>query len=571
MAGDGATPGRAISTGSANIGSIIHSSQVPKPHSTTHKIAASSASGHPPNRTGVRKANSDTKVGFPASGPWLEASCDVVKGPKTWDEMWKAASGSEAWDQAMKAFKKDLEDPNGLHWPFDRWLWSASGGLENPRCVDPDSTHCTRFECGDNQDSLKPAGALMMLALSGLQQMVHETKIAMDEAHSTVNGVIGEFRETFTRMPDHHLEMAIVKMFIDAATFSLGIGSAFVWNVFAREAQWFTKDDNLRSAFKDISNAGIAFSAVAPKDHMKAKDETLSIQNLVSGLATEFIDETINNLVGFLNHTVYAQDDKSQSLLHHIVADGIGYSFQTLNYVSNTIKASVLKLFYGKMIPQAWSISVEHQEPFILRVPNDLYKCGDPVEQPQSEDDKKGFNLGMWMTGKTAKETQVCLDDAVYFVLNARYDEDHICDGNNTGHVGDWDNCLHNYVHTVFGTLAGGDSKTLDGEQWGGVTLKDMLVSSMGAFVANGFKNGYLASVQQMEETSSLHVDSALTKVEDSGVSFFDDIKTPGFFNFTICFDPWEAVASVLQFRHPPCAESPKLGDYYTKPKNEAG
>lgn len=61
---------------------------------------------------------------------------------------------------------------------------------------------------------------------------------------------------------------------------------------------------------------------------------------------------------------------------------------------------------------------------------------------------------------------------AVYFVLNARYDEDHICDGNNTGHVGDWDNCLHNYVHTVFGTLAGGDSKTLDGEQWGGVTLK---------------------------------------------------------------------------------------------------
>lgn len=251
---DGVTPGRVIPTGSANIGSTIHPSQVPKPRSTTHKIAASSASGHPPNRTGVRKANSDTKVGFPASGPWLKASCDVVKGPKTWDEMWKAAYGSgmrfieetyqqkklvankllihiEAWDQSMKAFKKDLEDPNGLHWPFDRWLWSASGGLDNPRCVDPDSAHCTRFDCGDNQDSLKPAGALMMLALSGLQQMVHETKIAMDEAHSTVNGVIGEFRETFTRMPDHHLEMAIVKMFIDAATFSLGIGSAFVWNV----------------------------------------------------------------------------------------------------------------------------------------------------------------------------------------------------------------------------------------------------------------------------------------------------------------------------------------------------
>lgn len=101
----------------------------------------------------------------------------------------------------------------------------------------------------------------------------------------------------------------------------------------------------------------------------------------------------------------------------------------------------------------------------------------------------------------TAVETNVCYEGTLHFVVN--------------GHHTPGDDVKAT-------TLPGGDHGTLDGTKWGGVTLEDIVNSSMTGFNDHG-GNGY-------PRPSTAQV------VTDFGKNP-PDIRTAGFFNLPVCTD----------------------------------
>lgn len=130
------------------------------------------------------------KPRFPASGKWLDVSCQDAQTNNlelSFEKQWETADGSSksylsdssvfsqssthpslsilpaAWDQAMKAFE---DDPNPTHLAFDAWLSNSFYSAQVPRCGVLDaSTKCTMGDC---DATWRPAGAMIRNSLVGL-------------------------------------------------------------------------------------------------------------------------------------------------------------------------------------------------------------------------------------------------------------------------------------------------------------------------------------------------------------------------------------------------------------------
>ena len=79
-----------------------------------------------------------------------------------------------------------------------------------------------------------------------------------------------------------------------------------------------------------------------------------------------------------------------------------------------------------------------------------------------------------------------------------------------------------------FEALPGGNHQTLNGNDWGGVILEDIVQSSYQAYQLNGNANGY-----EMPALSKI-IDGSGT---EGDLVFENGIRTPGFFTLPICDD----------------------------------
>ncbi|KAJ5114303.1 hypothetical protein NUU61_000062 [Penicillium alfredii] len=542
-------------------------SSQPKPHTTPatrptvySKVPVSSITSKPSTKyasvsQSATSSASSASVGFAASGDWLAVSCDVHNNSYPFAEQWKKADGDEAWNQTMAGWRTYLQDPNVVQKSFDAWLWNALGAGDQPRCFDTDTNGCNPQGC---VAKYTPAGNLMMDNLSGINQFIHTVEKSISDAKQTVQGMIGAFVETFTALPSKVNEQ-IFKTILDALTFGVTIASAVAWNVLIKQAKWFKVDD-WRGASKDVFSGSVAFSMTAPKDNMKSIDPYQQTKDLLSAFAEQFMDATSESVADYLKETMWAKNQSAQEQLSSIVTDGLGYDLRSLPATSSDLQGAINQLFFARILGQAWKLSTVAMNPFILRVDRSKYKCGDPVSVPSKKTDQTGFNLGKWMNSETAAKTQWCDPQGnAWFLLNGKYT------GGITDGESDYDVIVGD-VQQVFGTLAGGDIDTLNGKDWAGITIEAIIKSSWGAFLANGNKNGY-----QMIESSSLQLSTEFDKVEDGGLPFIAGIETPGFFNLTICFDPYEAVENLIYRKSPICGESPKQDGYMSKAPNSAG
>jgi hypothetical protein len=88
-----------------------------------------------------------------------------------------------------------------------------------------------------------------------------------------------------------------------------------------------------------------------------------------------------------------------------------------------------------------------------------------------------------------------------------------------------------------FISLPGGTNDVLDGNAYGGVTLQDIVSSSLQAYVNNGYKNGYTLPPPTEWVTQLGGTEGEL--ISQNGIT------TPGFFSLPVCTSLWNTLLNI--------------------------
>jgi hypothetical protein len=154
--------------------------------------------------------------------------------------------------------------------------------------------------------------------------------------------------------------------------------------------------------------------------------------------------------------------DESIAILSQLIQDG-----KLIDGMASTppkdppsdtsIKAYVARSYYAYAIPAAWSIS--GTKAFVLDAGE--YPCG--TRNPFS-----GFSSGGWLNDDTAKQTYVCVDNKMYYLVYPKGDA-LICD------VGGGAGGLPQRSCTANPFSAPPGLETLDGIQYGQITSQDLV------------------------------------------------------------------------------------------------
>lgn len=130
--------------------------------------------------------------------------------------------------------------------------------------------------------------------------------------------------------------------------------------------------------------------------------------------------------------------------------------------------------------------------------------------------------LGPYMTQDTHKSAGVCYNGNQFYVLT----------------VGTYDVSIQEDTPALpdsvepFQTMDGATHDVLDGTNWGGITLDDIVISSYSGYLNNGNRNGYNIS---MDDNSD---------VADQ-LMWAEGVRTPGFFSLPVCTSLWNTLMNV--------------------------
>ncbi|KUM57957.1 hypothetical protein ACN42_g9213 [Penicillium freii] len=292
---------------------------------------------------------------------------------------------------------------------------------------------------------------------------------------------IRHFASVFAPQAEDNSE--IFKYIIDAVVLVASIGSSFAWNIPFKglamaTSKWF-------SMGKDVTNAAlVSFSTTM---------DALGTQNgISSALGTCF--SAWNGLESGYITSLFsgAKDEVSIDALKTLTANGSMLLLSPKVDLSG-MTSQAEKILYGQLIPAAWAISPETLYPRILR------KAG--AWSTSIDGDVLSY-----MSKNTLVGGYVCYNNDAFYVVNINTSPGM----------------------QSFEALPGGNHQTLNGNDWGGVILEDIVQSSYQAYQLNGNANGYEMS--------------ALSKIiDESGTGgdlvFENGIRTPGFFTLPICDD----------------------------------
>lgn len=152
-----------------------------------------------------------------------------------------------------------------------------------------------------------------------------------------------------------------------------------------------------------------------------------------------------------------------------------------------------------------------------MRVDKNEVDCNEPLPKSDHLDgETKDLKVGDVMSDDTAKNNRWCDPQGnSWFLLTGHWSDDCATGGC----VGGSD--------LAFQSMDGSDPDNLDGKKWGGITMKDMILSSYGGFQKNGNKNGYEMDTQS---TDVVNDDLSVSEVDGpaSGTILSGGKLTPG-------------------------------------------
>ncbi|KAJ5375172.1 hypothetical protein N7517_007178 [Penicillium concentricum] len=408
----------------------------------------------------------------PTGDAWKTMQCSQIQGdPAT---QWQEAGAKSAWDTTIAAWN-DQSTTDGFPQFFSSFIHGPQGmrcddiGTEN-RCSQP-------VECSD---ATIPAGAMILNGFAGIHQLHASVFQAVGLAQASVTNNVGTFTSAFAPQPKDNGNM--IKMIIDAVMLVVTLGTSVMYNVVLQNvANVITK-----AIAAEMTGAILATAVTYYKTNMKGAVEGLKVQNTIDS----FVGVTMTawkNLESSYLESIFSGNSSSaiESLYTTIDGGTIAAAMDKLNLVGTS--TDVEKILYGQMISYAWSVSPDNARPFVWK--SKIY-CNENLRPL----------IGAVLVDKSSRsKVYVCYKNYMHLLVN--------------GHGG-----------SIGSVLPGGDHDTLNGKDYGGITIEDIVISSVEGFAANNNQNGY----------PKADIDGIVGSFGGDNVP---SVRTPGFFNLPVCLD----------------------------------
>ncbi|KAJ5429792.1 hypothetical protein N7491_006808 [Penicillium cf. griseofulvum] len=355
------------------------------------------------------------------------------------------------------------------------------------RCNDISSENrCSQpVEC---EDAKTPAGALILNSFVGIHQLHASIYQAIGNVQNDVTNQIGTFASIFSPKPKDDLVM--MKNILDSALLFISFGSSAIFNVVLKDM----KNVILRGMMADMSGASMASIGSFYKTNIASSitEQGLMTQNTIDSFLGYIMNAWKGMEADYLK-SLFSVNNTGTYTLHEIIKGGVMATSMNSLDLSSTI-IDVKKTLYGMLIPFAWSVSQVECRPFIWRTDN-------PCDESSSDGTTIDESIRYWIVdGDAVIQTSVCYESKLHFLLNSHR----------------WST-----QQQAFNPLPGGDSKTLDGIQWGGITIRDIVESSVRGWAEHNNTNHYPARDHN-------------TILEGFGSEPLG-VRDPGFFNFPVC------------------------------------
>ena len=270
---------------------------------------------------------------------------------------------------------------------------------------------------------------------------------------------------------------------------------------------------NTLGTIKDSVNPMVASALTITKDAMPASSQALTNQNKLSALVGKMIDQWLDILDKY-NSKLFSGEASSIKMVDELITDGKVLNYKDLPDTQQLAK-TLSKTIFGLLMPAAWKVSAADVRPFIMRPDDDKAGCG-------------GLDPDKYFPKADGSSVFVCYEGHGYWLVNVQ---------------GPWQTCSNSKEGPVcdykkFSKLPGLD--TVDGNNWGGVTRSDLVISSVKAFKANGNKNGLKLNLKDPKTVDRL---------------FDEGLRTAGVTSLPICTgkEAWDNWAQAKDTPNFPC------------------
>ncbi|KAH7124989.1 hypothetical protein B0J13DRAFT_455123 [Dactylonectria estremocensis] len=253
---------------------------------------------------------------------------------------------------------------------------------------------------------------------------------------------------------------------------------------------------------QESANAAIGLGFTWAKTHLPTYANASEIQNNLSNAMGNLFEVWIESELEFLR-TLFSGSSESVLTLEGLVNKGLALEITRSLDLGDFVNVAQ-KIMYAKLLPLAWktsSVVIDDlpngpMHPMILMVPDDCVTSGE----------------GVWYIDEDkADQMAVCHDGHTFFLGFPTWrgvpKSDHIS-------------------RLVVWALPGGEHNILNGENWGGLTLDDIVISSYEGYRLNGYKNGYT-----IPENSQI-IDGTGSQ---GSLIMENGVRTPGFMSLPIC------------------------------------
>ncbi|CAI7608393.1 unnamed protein product [Penicillium viridicatum] len=443
------------------------------------------------------------------TGNWTKLDCTNIAVVSvlnmTAEERWAELDGPNAWADVINAWN-NLDKKTGTH--LSRSISASINGPELSNCgvLDETSNCITILKCNDIYPTTGSGPAAYELWNSLVY--VHEIygtfhNSLVQTAALSLDSSMGHFEDTFApvKPPDDQW----IELLLNIADLVGTIVVSGYFNTILKSLPFFRANGVQYDNYKDSAKALVSFGVGITGTYVKGNSDSWtadsqdsfnaylgqvvsiwanSTENQLQAIFSGSLD-TLPVLTGMVAKGQMIEGDNGSGSKAGSMPD-VGMSDTT----SGEIQTSIEHGFYAFAIPAVWSASGTGA--FILDTGAD---CSDLNVVPNYVDDS------------IQKQAMGCVNNHLYFLVYPDGPSSDSCPAEGS--------C----TDKSFSLPTGADD--LDGSNWGGVTVSEIVTGSVNTYVANGNKNG--------------------GKIADPGDSttldnlYDQDITTAGYIRLPVC------------------------------------
>ena len=254
-------------------------------------------------------------------------------------------------------------------------------------------------------------------------------------------------------------------------------------------------------------------------------ENALRAQNTASSVLGKLVDEWQQNIAETTSDMINPsfEDADAIAALGNVISDGRWLKFDgsDLYDMKNILETTL----YGLMLPRLWQ-QKESRHPVIIMEHKDCSeeRPGQPSNKDKWEENDDIFR---YVHPDTAARSKVCHDGKTFYMLQHNSKDWRMASycSISVGRLASSSCRAAGYQHFLENT-PGGNWDELNGQNWGGVTLDDIVQSAYEGYKYNNNQNGYEAPV-----------DSRLADAggSETTVPLEAGLRTPGMIKLPIC------------------------------------